>query len=52
MLQATAERLAEDKTGFLFWMNSDTLILSEPDILLLNEGKSLGYGSVHHTLSE
>ncbi|MHA1968418.1 MAG: flavin reductase family protein [Candidatus Hodarchaeales archaeon] len=47
---ASAEKLAKEKTDLLFWMNSDTLIFNEPNLLLLNEEKNLGYRPVHHTL--
>ncbi|MHA2364592.1 MAG: flavin reductase [Candidatus Hodarchaeales archaeon] len=47
---ATAESLAKDKTEFLAWVGSDTLILNEPKDLLLESDINLGYRPVHHTL--
>ncbi len=47
---ATAESLAKEKTEFLAWVLSDTLVINEPTLFLLDEGKNLGYRPVHHTL--
>jgi len=47
---ATAESLALEKTEFLVWLNSDTLVINEPTCFLLDDDKNLGYRPVHHTL--
>jgi hypothetical protein len=47
---AVAESLARNKTEFLVWLNSDTLVFNEPTAYLLDENKNLGYRPVHHTL--
>ena len=47
---ATTESLAERKSEFLAWMNSDTLILNEPVDFILDEETNLGFRPVHHTL--
>jgi len=47
---ATIESLVKGKTEFLAWVNSDTLIINEPEHFLLDESKNLGYRPVHHTL--
>lgn len=47
---ATAESLARNKTEFLVWLNSDTLVFDEPTQFLLDNNKNLGYRPVHHTL--
>ncbi|MFX0207842.1 MAG: hypothetical protein ACFFDT_17775 [Candidatus Hodarchaeota archaeon] len=47
---ATAESLAKDKSDFLSWIGSDTIVINEPKDLLLDEGNNLGYRPVHHTL--
>ncbi|MFX1533859.1 MAG: hypothetical protein ACFFDI_06455 [Promethearchaeota archaeon] len=47
---ATAESLAKEKTEFVAWILSDTLVINEPTLFLLDEDKNLGYRPVHHTL--
>ena len=47
---ATAESLAKQKTELLVCLDPDTIIMSEPKLFLLDEGKNLGYRPVHHTL--
>jgi hypothetical protein len=46
----TAESLVENKSRFLTWMGLDTLIINEPTFFLLDDGKTIGYRPVHHTL--
>lgn len=45
---ALAESMARGRTALLAWLNSNTIVLQEPEDLLLQEGKSLGYRPVHH----
>ncbi len=45
---AVAEAEAREVTGLLAWMDPDTLIIQEPEELLIEEGKDLGYRPVHH----
>jgi len=46
---ATAELLAKEKTQFLVWLGSNTIIFNEPKHFLLEDNKNLGYRPVHHT---
>ncbi|MHA1906042.1 MAG: hypothetical protein ACW98Y_02005 [Candidatus Thorarchaeota archaeon] len=48
--KALAEMTAVSQTKLLAWMNTNSMILKEPSEFLLDEGKSLGYRPVHHTL--
>ena len=45
-----AEALAKDHVKYLVWLDSDTIILNEPDEFLLPEGIVFGYRPVHHKL--
>ncbi len=45
---AQAEQEATGKTEFLIWMDPDTVILQEPDELLLEDRFSFGYRPVMH----
>ncbi|MHA2246119.1 MAG: flavin reductase family protein [Candidatus Hodarchaeales archaeon] len=47
---ATAESLVIEKTEFLVWLGSNTIIINEPKLFLLDKDKNLGYRPVHHTL--
>ncbi len=47
---AFAESMAERNTALLAWLDSNTLVLNEPNEFLLPDNKSLGYRPVHHTL--
>ncbi len=47
---ATAESLANEKTKLLAWLGSNTIVINEPKLFLLDEHKNLGYRPVHHTL--
>jgi len=47
---AAAEALAHGQTDLLVWMDSDSIVISDPKKLLLQEGKNLGYRPVDHTL--
>lgn len=47
---AAAESLAKGKTELLAWMDVNTIVMNEPRHFLLDEGKTLGYRPVHHTL--
>lgn len=47
---ALAEQKLAGKTELLTWLDSDTLILSDPHELSLVKGKILGYRPVHHRL--
>ena len=47
---ALAESMACYKTDFLAWLNANTIVLQEPKDFLLQDGKSLGFRPVHHTL--
>ncbi len=48
--KALAEMTASSQTELLAWMNTNSMVLKEPKEFLLEEGKSLGYRPVHHTL--
>jgi len=45
-----AEARARDRAGLLAWVDSNTIVLQEPGDFLLQDGKSLGFRPVHHTL--
>jgi len=47
---ALAEKLAEDKTEFIAWLDINSFFIQEPKEFLLEDGKNLGYRPVHHTL--
>jgi hypothetical protein len=47
---ALAESVASDRTEFLAWLSSDTLVLQEPKEFLLQDNKTVGVRPVHHTL--
>ena len=47
---ATAESLASGRRELLVWMDSDSIIISNPKELLLRDGKNLGCRPVDHTL--
>ncbi len=47
---AQAEAAAEGKAKILVWMDTHSLVLKEPDALLLDPGKSFGYRAVDHKL--
>ncbi|NHJ46955.1 MAG: hypothetical protein FK733_04125, partial [Asgard group archaeon] len=47
---ATAEKLALGKTKLLMWLAENSIFLDEPNDLILNENKNLGYRPVHHIL--
>jgi hypothetical protein len=47
---AAAEAAAEGKAKILVWMDTHSLVLKEPDALLLGPGKSFGYRAVDHKL--
>ena len=47
---AAAESLARGQADYLAWMDSDSIVVSEPKALLLSDGKDLGYRPVDHTL--
>jgi hypothetical protein len=47
---ARAEALAEGQTNILVWMDADSIVINEPNQLLLEEGIHLGYRPVDHTL--
>ncbi len=47
---AAAESLAWGQADFLAWMDSRSIVINQPDGLLLGDGKSLGYRPVDHTL--
>lgn len=44
------EKLGEEETELLAWMDANTLLLNEPGELILPPGKSFGYRPVHHLL--
>ncbi|MBE0433312.1 hypothetical protein IBX73_07595 [candidate division WOR-3 bacterium] len=46
---ALAESMAIDRTQFLVWLGSNTVVLQEPTDFLLAGDKNLGYRPVHHT---
>ena len=48
--KALAEMTASSQSNLLAWMNTNSMVLKEPKEFLLEEGKSLGYRPVHHTL--
>ncbi|UCG52092.1 MAG: MBL fold metallo-hydrolase, partial [Candidatus Latescibacterota bacterium] len=45
---AKCEALAEGRTRVLIWMDEDTVVLTEPTEVVLDEGISLGYRPVMH----
>jgi hypothetical protein len=45
-----AESMACGRTEFLAWLSANTIVLQEPKDFLLQDGKSLGFRPVHHTL--
>lgn len=47
---SSAESMACGQTDLLAWLDTNTLILQEPKDFLLQDDKSLGFRSVHHTL--
>jgi len=47
---AAAEKLAHGQTEFLTWLDSDTIILTEPKEFNLPPAKIFGYRPVHHRL--
>ncbi|MCJ7625193.1 MAG: hypothetical protein MUO76_16980 [Anaerolineaceae bacterium] len=48
---ARAEALAEEKASFLVWMDADSIVINEPNELLLDDETRLGgYRPVDHTL--
>jgi hypothetical protein len=47
---ARAEKLAIDSFEFLVWLDSNTIILSEPKAFLLPDRILVGYRPVHHLL--
>jgi len=47
---AESERLAQDSSQILVWMDTDSLIINEPQAFALLEQKVLGYRPVDHTL--
>ncbi len=47
---AAAETLAQGRASFLVWMDRDSLLIREPESLLLSGQKALGYRPVDHTL--
>jgi hypothetical protein len=48
--KALAEMTASSQSELLAWMNTNSMVLKEPKEFLIEEGKSLGYRPVHHTL--
>ena len=49
-IAAFAEKMASGKTDLLTWLDSDTLVIAEPNEFLLPKDKTLGYRPVHHKL--
>ena len=47
---AIAESMTINKSKFLIWYGTNSIILKDPTDYLLNEDKNLGYRPVHHTL--
>ena len=47
---AIAEEISIGKTELLTWLDSDTLVITEPAEFILHPGKALGYRPVHHKL--
>ncbi len=47
---AQAESDVGDEIDLLAWMATNTLVLREPEELILQRGTNLGYRPVHHTL--
>ena len=47
---AIAEEMSLGKTELLTWLDSDTLVITEPKELMLSPDKALGYRPVHHKL--
>lgn len=47
---AVERHLSHEADTTLVWMDSDCLVLQQPDALLLPEGKTLGYRPVDHTV--
>ena len=47
---ATAEGLAVNNFSLLIWLDSNSLILQEPNAFILQNENALGYRPVHHTL--
>lgn len=47
---AVAEKTAVEKTELLIWLDSDTIIIAEPNEFVLTKDKVLGYRPVHHKL--
>jgi len=45
-----AEYLAQERAAILVWMDRDSLIIQEPEVLFLPDGKIFGYRPVDHTL--
>ncbi|MEJ2749804.1 MAG: hypothetical protein P8183_18130 [Anaerolineae bacterium] len=47
---AVAEKMAQDQTELLTWLDRDTIVLNEPAEFIRPPGKALGYRPVHHRL--
>jgi hypothetical protein len=47
---AAAEQLADGEGEILAWMDVDSLVIDEPDLMVLDQGTKLGYRPVDHTL--
>ena len=47
---ASAESLACERTDLLAWLDNNTIVLHDPRDFLLQDGISLGFRPVHHTL--
>ena len=47
---AEAERLAQGQTDNLVWMDVDSIVIQEPEVLVLPPEKKLAYRPVDHTL--
>jgi hypothetical protein len=47
---ASAELMAADSANILVWMDVDSIVLAEPNALILDDRINLGYRPVDHTL--
>jgi len=47
---AIAEQRAAEKTELLIWLDSDTIVITEPNEFMLPMDKAMGYRPVHHKL--
>lgn len=47
---AAAESMASGESSFLVWMDVDSIVFNEPESLMFDQGRHLGYRPVDHTL--